>query len=263
MSTDEQAYELSILKKAINTYLDESLPFTEKALNSVVAERDEMVWKIATKIYSQSGHKVEFSLVRDIVDSRIEVLKKHIETEKIAAYERLQLQAQQIEEARRWDKAKEEQHWAEVENCRQTQEIEKAQRLAKEEQQRAEVENCRQNRLMKLAKNLEDSGKDKSMSELFMKVQDIISKELEVDLDYVTLDSHISKDLGADELDTVELAWALEEEFEFEIEIPEDILGSVKRWPPSFSNSFGDSYPVACTVGELLDFIHKQVSSGE
>ncbi|WP_082650731.1 acyl carrier protein [Mastigocoleus testarum] len=95
------------------------------------------------------------------------------------------------------------------------------------------------------------------MSDLFFKVQNIISEQLSVDLDVIKLNAHISNDLGADELDTFELAMALEEEFD--IEIPDNILGSVKRYPPSFSNSFGDSDPVACTVGELLDFIHNSI----
>jgi hypothetical protein len=74
----------------------------------------------------------------------------------------------------------------------------------------------------------------------------------------VTLDSHIITDLNADELDTVELAMALEEEFD--IEIPDQLLGTVKKWPPTYSNSFGDSDPVACTLRELLSFIHKNFS---
>jgi acyl carrier protein len=56
-----------------------------------------------------------------------------------------------------------------------------------------------------------------------------------VDESEVTLDSHISTDLNADEIDTVELAMVLEAEFD--IEIPEDLLGTVKRWPPTYSNS--------------------------
>ena len=67
-----------------------------------MSKHDDTVWKIATKIYSESGHKVEFSLVRDIVNSHIEVLKMHVATEKAAAYKRLQ--CQKVEEAREWHK---------------------------------------------------------------------------------------------------------------------------------------------------------------
>ncbi len=212
MTTDDGAYELDILKKVISTYFDETVPPQEE-LDSLVSKRDEIVWKIATKIYSQSGHKVEFSVIRDVVNSQIEVLSKALQ-------------------------------------------------VAQEDQQSAEAENRRQSRLNELARKLDKSGRDKSMCDLFLKVQDIISKQLGVNLNELTLTKHLSYDLGADELDTVELAVALEEEFD--IEIPEDMLGSVQKWPPSYSsNSLGDSEPVACTIGKLLDFIHKRVSPQE
>lgn len=231
MTSDDKAYELNILKKVINTHLEQTVPFTEEGLNSLVSKHDDTVWEIATKIYRESGHKVKFSLVRDIVSSYIEVLKMHVEIEKAEAYKLLQ--------------------YHKAEETRQ---------LAQEAQQAVEAENRRQNRLIELAKQLEESGRDKSMSELFIKVQDIVSENLGIDLDTITLASHICHDLNADELDTVELAMALEEAFDFSVEIPEEVLGSVKKWPPSYSiNSFGDSEPVACTVGELLDYIYKQI----
>jgi acyl carrier protein len=229
MTKDDKTFELYILEKAINTYLDETFSVTEEALNSLVSKRDEIVWKIAKEIYSQSGHKVEFSVVRNVVNSRIEVLKMHIATEKSIAYERLQ--SQKVEEARQ---------------------------AAEETQRIAEAENRKQNRLTELAKKLDESGRDKRMSHLFLKVQNIVSEQLSVELDAVTLKSHILNDLGADALDVIELAMALEEEFD--IEIPEDILGDGRSHNWWFSSCSNDSNPVACSVGELLDFIHKQVS---
>lgn len=229
MTKDDKTYELYILEKAINTYLDETFSVTEEALNSLVSKRDEIVWKIATEIYSQSGHKVEFSVVRDVVNSRIEVLKMHIATEKSIAYERLQ-----------------------------SQKVESARQAAQETQRIAEAENRKQNRLTELARKLDESGRDKSMSDLFLKVQNIVSEQLSVELDTVTLKSHISNDLGADGLRVIELAMALEEELD--IEIPEDMLGSGRSHISWFSSCSDDSDPIACSVGELLDFIHKQVS---
>lgn len=180
MTTDDGAYELDILKKVISTYFDETVPVKEEGLDYLVSKRDEIVWKIATKIYSQSGHKVEFSVVRDVVNSRIEALNMHIVTERAATYEHLQ--SQKVEEA----------------------------------QQSAEAENRRQSRLVELARKLDEFGRDKSMCDLFLKVQDIVSEQLGINLDEVTLSRHLSYDLGADELNTVELAMALEE---FDIEI--------------------------------------------
>ena len=45
----------------------------------------------------------------------------------------------------------------------------------------------------------------------------IIAQQLDVDEDNVTPDASFMEDLGADSLDFVELAMALEEEFEIEI----------------------------------------------
>lgn len=230
MKEDEKAYEMFILTKVINTYLDKNISFTEEGLNVLVAECDDMVWNIATSIYGQSGHKVELHIIRDVINSRIEALKKYIATQKVEAYQRLKIQ--QAEEAERL----------------KIQQAEEAEQAAEEQKE-----------LDELSKKLEDSGRDKNMSYLFLEVRRIVSEQLTVDLDAVSLDQHISDDLGADELDTLELSFALENKFQ--IEIPDSILGSIKKNPPSYSyNSLGDSEPLACTVGELLDFIYKSLS---
>ncbi len=73
MNEIDKDYELNMLKMAINTHLDETRSVTEKDLKSLEANRDRVVWELAEKIYSQSGHKVEFCMVRDVVNSKIEV----------------------------------------------------------------------------------------------------------------------------------------------------------------------------------------------
>jgi acyl carrier protein len=105
-------------------------------------------------------------------------------------------------------------------------------------------------------------GIDESQAKIFVKVRKILSEQLEVDENEVTLDSHIITDLNADELDTVELGIALEEEFD--IEIPDDLWSVFYEKPRSFfSSSIDDSDrgAVDCTVRELFIFIHKEVSS--
>ena len=52
----------------------------------------------------------------------------------------------------------------------------------------------------------------------FERVQKIISTELKVDLEKVTLEADLEKDLGADSLDAVEVIMALEEEFGLSID---------------------------------------------
>lgn len=53
--------------------------------------------------------------------------------------------------------------------------------------------------------------------EVESKVREIISEQLGVSSDEVTLDSSFIEDLGADSLDIVELVMALEEEYGIEI----------------------------------------------
>ena len=53
---------------------------------------------------------------------------------------------------------------------------------------------------------------------VFEKVQKIISENLNVPLEKVTMDTHLVDDLGADSLDAVELIMALDEEYGIEVD---------------------------------------------
>lgn len=53
---------------------------------------------------------------------------------------------------------------------------------------------------------------------VFEKVQKIISENLNVPLEKVSMDTHLVDDLGADSLDAVELIMALEEEYGIEVD---------------------------------------------
>jgi len=52
---------------------------------------------------------------------------------------------------------------------------------------------------------------------IFDKIKDIISDQLGIDVDEISMDSSFVDDLGADSLDIVELIMALEGEFDMEI----------------------------------------------
>lgn len=52
---------------------------------------------------------------------------------------------------------------------------------------------------------------------IFEKVRDIISDQLGIDADEISMESSFVDDLGADSLDIVELIMALESEFDLEI----------------------------------------------
>lgn len=55
---------------------------------------------------------------------------------------------------------------------------------------------------------------------VFKRVVEIVSNELNVSKDEISLETDIQKDLGADSLDAVELMMALEEEFD--VQIPDE-----------------------------------------
>ena len=55
---------------------------------------------------------------------------------------------------------------------------------------------------------------------VFDKVKNIIAEELDADVEEITLETSLMKDLEADSLDAVEIMMALEDEFE--IEIPDE-----------------------------------------
>lgn len=52
---------------------------------------------------------------------------------------------------------------------------------------------------------------------IFEKIKNIISDQLGIDADEITMESSFVDDLGADSLDIVELIMALESEFDMEI----------------------------------------------
>ena len=74
---------------------------------------------------------------------------------------------------------------------------------------------------------------------VFEKIKSIISEQLGVDEDIITMDSSFKDDLGADSLDVVELVMAVEEEFD--VEFPdEDAEGIV-------------------TVADAVNYINSQI----
>lgn len=55
------------------------------------------------------------------------------------------------------------------------------------------------------------------LAEVFDRVREIISDQLGIDADQITMNSTFVDDLGADSLDIVELVMALEEEYDLQI----------------------------------------------
>jgi acyl carrier protein len=82
----------------------------------------------------------------------------------------------------------------------------------------------------------------------------------------VTTYSHLSNDLGADELDSDKLVMNLEQEFDIEIcdEEAENELHIYNSYRPTIWNisegSYFDVYGASCTVQKFVDLIYRKVS---
>ena len=74
---------------------------------------------------------------------------------------------------------------------------------------------------------------------MLAKIKEIISDQLDIEIDEITEDKSFKDDFGADSLDLVELIMAIEDEFG--IEISDEDFDGVK------------------TVGDALDFLEKRV----
>ncbi len=74
---------------------------------------------------------------------------------------------------------------------------------------------------------------------VFEKIREIVSQQLGVDAEEITLSSTFIEDLGADSLDVVELVMAMEDEFELEID--EDEADGIS------------------TIGDVVDYIKARI----
>jgi len=224
MNEEEKYYELKIFKRVIEDYLDQTTSLTKIDLTNLLANRDKFVWDIATKIYQHSGHQVEFSFVREIVDARIKAIYEHVfkEVHHIA-----------IEKAR---------HQAET--------------VAMESCHVAELKQVSQDPAFLDALNKLNGDKRKAM--IFMTLRKVISEYSGIDESQVTVDSHLSSLSIVDGLDGLELIMVVEEEFDIEIsdEIADDFLdqGFYFDWAGVDSGTVGEK----CTVNNLLNIIYER-----
>ncbi|MEG0075146.1 MAG: acyl carrier protein [Eubacterium sp.] len=64
------------------------------------------------------------------------------------------------------------------------------------------------------------------MDEKFLKIQEIISEQLDIPVEKITMESSLIEDLEADSLDVIELVMAFEEEFN--VKMPDEELEKIK-----------------------------------
>jgi acyl carrier protein len=229
MNEDSKNYEMQILAMMINQYLDDMVSLSEEKLNQLEANRDQIVWDLATRIYKESGHKVEFHIIRNLINSRIEVMRYQLFFSKSSL-----LESKRIDE-------------------------EKAMKIA--EQKANAIIND---------KKIDDTEKITSQENerklaIFIKVQEIISYQLEVEKSEIHIDdelfylqsssyssysfytssssfdswSDLLSNWGGDELDTIDLIMALEEEFELELEEKCQEFTTVKKLVDYLAENLG------------------------
>ncbi len=75
---------------------------------------------------------------------------------------------------------------------------------------------------------------------VFESIKTILSEQLEVNPEIITMDTNIADDLGADSLDVVELLMSIEDEFD--VEIPDEKIESLR------------------TVGSVVDYIQENMN---
>ena len=107
MPVEKENYELEILEYAVNQCIDRFLPeSSEDALNVILYKSNEIIWRVATDIYTKSGHQIDFSFIQDILNLRIEPLRKKIAEEVII---RTELEAQSLVKIAEQERKEEEQ----------------------------------------------------------------------------------------------------------------------------------------------------------
>ena len=68
VESESEDYKFEILKYAVNQSIDRLLPKGNKdALSVILYQSNEVVWRVATEIYTKSGHQVDFVFIKDIV----------------------------------------------------------------------------------------------------------------------------------------------------------------------------------------------------
>ncbi len=216
-------YELKVLKSVALKLIDEIVESNKNDLDSLKISREEIVFDIARKIYTQGGRKIPFSEIRDLFDPRIKM------KEKSEARKRLTTATPQNPSIRDGQ-------------------IEIDEKLAAKQ--------------IEIRQNIGKFGGDEETTRVFLRVRKTISEQIGVEEEEVNLECHLSNHLGADDLDMVELIMALEEEFGIEIsdEVVDSRLGispnfSFSSWGSGSSPSSSCGAGPECVVRNFVSLI--------
>lgn len=241
-------YESKILTTVVNKYLDEIISMDRNCLNRLQKNSDEVVWNIVTKIYKESGHKISFESVLDIIKFRIKKLSNNLDH--IEKINRLEQERKALEE----------------ENKR----LEEEGKILEQEREKNKIFN----------KVLYDFNQNKNQAEIFIKVRKIFcemfdcseskvnkntgaitwalyrrsnnwsslhgSQRVSYDYDLKEAENYYKglcmvNDWDGEGLEAVEFVLALEEEFN--LEIPDE-----------------DSYELLETLEKIVEYIDKKIN---
>lgn len=236
MSVESQDYKLEVLEYAVNQCIDRLLPSSsEDALSVILYQCNEVVWRVATEIYTKSGHQIDFVFVRDILNLRIEPLQRKIAEEERIRREREAEEARSSVEEEKIRKEKE----AEQERLRKQRETEKQKKLQKFRKAHPSI-------------NIDTYDEFEKLTDIVAKTKEIIAEQLEVEEEQIKLDTlfdclipesyndwrnrmkkehtwcYSSGYIDDRDLDRVELIMAIEEEFD--IEIPDEECDDLLFW---------------------------------
>jgi acyl carrier protein len=78
MDPQDRFYELKIQETVIKKYLEETILKSENDIQIARENSDQIVYKIATRIYKESGHKIEFKSIKVLLDERMNSLSAQL-----------------------------------------------------------------------------------------------------------------------------------------------------------------------------------------
>ncbi|HEY9768433.1 MAG TPA: hypothetical protein V6C71_07960 [Coleofasciculaceae cyanobacterium] len=239
MTVESEDYKLEVLEYAVNQCIDCLLPESnENALSAILYQSNEVVWRVATDIYSKSGYQIDFVFIRDILNLKVEPLQRKIaEKEKIRKEQERIRKAKEADEAKIREELKAKRLAKEVEEAKIKAKLE-AEKLAKIAEQK-QIEKERKEKEQKKLQEFKETNPGihinkyeelETFLEVFDRVKNVIVDRLEVNgeainKEKIELDAVLTTDLGVEDrydsfvghFERVELAMGIEHEFDIEI----------------------------------------------
>ncbi|MEM7760780.1 MAG: phosphopantetheine-binding protein [Cyanobacteria bacterium P01_A01_bin.40] len=219
MTIENQNYQSDIFEYGVNQHLNKLLPDdNEDALNIIANQCNDIVWRIATDIYKESGHQIDFTFIKNILNLKSYSLENQIAEEKRAKADLNTRRLFKKAEKERLRKEKE------IADAKAKLEAERLEQRAKQKELDRERKEKELKKLQAFKQANPGINSNYKSSDIFIRIKNTIADCLEIDGETIKPNNYIMKDLEADELDIIEIVMAIEEEFD--IEIPDDDLPS-------------------------------------